>query len=368
MNAVNPPAPPFRAGRRRPPRPAPEMAGPLSPSDLTTSLYGNLGKLDWRDLELFLTLADAGSIRRGATETGCGIRTARQRLSRIEDVLGQCLALRDPDGLKLTEAGEIVHALGQKMRISREAEARRKMAEEARKPMRIAITEGLGSFWVAPRIVEFQEANPDLTVRLFCDMQRVDLSDGGFDVAIQLEPPASTALLGIRVGTLHLMPFAAESYLRIAGVPASVDDWPRHRLVWQEADQVASHLLPYHIGTQDPGSLIAITTNSSSAHFRAVATGAGIGLLPTYARAISRKVRPLDIGIRLKREIFCVVEASRASLPQIIRMTDWLTSAFSGHAYPWFRDQFVHPNDFENDLASGDVVGMFEGFIDPSEP
>lgn len=42
----------------------------------------------------------------------------------------------------------------------------------------------------------------------------------------------------------------------------------------------------------------------------------------------------------------------------------WLTSCFAGDIYPWFRDEFVHPRDFEEAISSRHVIGLFEGFID----
>ena len=215
-----------------------------------------------------------------------------------------------------------------------------------------------------PRLVEFQNLHPELDINLHCDMKLSDVASGESDIAIQLEKPADGAAYVARIGTLHLMPFAAESYLRTAGIPRSVDEWPNHRLVWQEADQVASHLLPFLLGSSDPEEIIGIRTNSSSAHFRAIASGGGIGILPTYARAVSRRVRPLDLGIHLRREILCVTNGSRASSPGVQLTVDWLAESFAGDPYPWFRDQFIHPRDFEETISSKNVISLFEGFID----
>jgi len=327
-----------------------------------------LAKLDWKDREFFLLMANAGSIKKGSKIVGCTPRTARIRFARIEDLMGTSLAFRGNRGLEMTAVGKKLHAKVQKMQASMAEAVIPADDTGTRTALRIAVTEGLGSFWLAPRLVEFQAQNPDLTIHLLCDMQKVDLTSGNFDIAVQLEPISSAVLVPLRLGTLHLMPFAAETYLQAAGTPRDVDDWPHHRLVWQEADQVASHLLPYHIGTQDPGELIAITTNSSSAHFRAVSQGAGIGLLPTYARAISRKVKPIDIGVHIKREIVCAVHASQARLSHVERGIEWLKQAFSAETWPWFQDNFVHPNEFEGGIASGNVVSLFEGYIDLIEP
>ena len=328
------------------------------------SFHEKLGSLDWTELELFLDVVEAGSLRSGAVRTGHAVGTIRRRLQRIEDKLGEIIARREPAGLQLSPVGEKLLRIAREMRLSRQSSQSGAEPAEARERIRIAVTEGLGTYWLMPRLVEFQRANPGLDVDLHCDMRRSDVAGGESDIAVQLEPPADGTAIVRTIGCLHLMLFAAESYLQSAGVPTSVDEWPNHRLVWQEADQVATHLLPFFIGTSDAAGLIGIRTNSSSAHFRAIATGGGIGILPTYARAISRRVRPLDLPVRLRREILCVVNPARTSSPGVQLALTWLGSCFAGDIYPWFRDEFVHPKDFEREISMRSVMGLFEGFID----
>lgn len=344
---------------------SPPQSEPVLPS---TKFEEKLRRIDWRDLELFLDISETGSLRATATKTGHAVGTIRRRLARMEDKLGETIARREPSGLHLTEAGLRLLGIAREMHLSRQhIEASESQAGD-REQVRIAVTEGLGTYWLMPRLVEFQAAHPDLDVLLHCDMQRSDVAGNECDIAIQLERPADGAATAERIGCLHLMPFASDRYLSVAGTPSSIDDWPNHRLVWQEADQVASHLLPLFIGTSETKDLIGIRTNSSSAHFRAILSGGGIGILPTYARAISRRVRPLDIGINLRREILCVTTGARDAAPAVALAVEWLRASFSGDMFPWFRDAFVHPRDFEETLSSRRVIGLFEGFIDSLGP
>lgn len=351
-------------------RPYPTPASPSKPlsqrrqATKRGDFERKLASLDWKELELFLDVAEAGSLRAGAAITRHSVGTVRRRLARIEDKLGELIATRDAIGLKLTPAGVRLLEIAREMRRSRLVAEDDRPINDSRECVRIAVTEGLGTYWLMPRLVDLQDAHPDLDITLHCDMQRSDVAGGECDIAIQLERPAEPLTTCERLGCLHLMPFASDRYLRTAGVPRSVDDWRSHRLVWQEADQVASHLLPYFLGTTEVQNLIAIRTNSSSAHFRAVASGGGIGILPTYARAISRRVRPIDIGIQLRREILCVQSATRRVSPGVEVALTWLRACFDGETFPWFKDEFVHPRDFETTLSAANVITLFEGFID----
>lgn len=253
------------------------------PSNESASIVRKSKLLDWQDLALFLNVAEAGSVRAGAAATGHTVTTIRRRIGRIEDKLGERVADRDPKGLKLTPAGKHLVSIAREMRRLRQNLEVLRQIDTRRELVRIAVTEGLGTYWLMPRLVEFQRDNRSLEIVLNCDMQRADVAGGACDLAIQLEAPEDSRTTVERLGTLHLLPFASDRNLREAGVPNSVDDWPQHRLVWQEADQVAAHLLPYILGTSEPQDLIGLRTNSSSAHFRAIASGGGIGMLPTYA-------------------------------------------------------------------------------------
>lgn len=341
----------------------PGKTRPLTPK-VAKSLSEKLKRIDWHDLELFLEVAEAGSVRAGATATRHSIGTIRRRIARIEDKLGESLADRDPIGLKLTPTGDRLLSIAREMRQLRHSLESDDVASPRRERVRIAVTEGLGTYWLMPRLVEFQSDHPELDITLICDMQRSDVAGGESDIAIQLEQPQDERTLVERLGCLHLMPFASDRYLREAGVPESVDEWPNHRLVWQEADQVASRLLPYILGTSTPDDLIALRTNSSSAHFRAIATGGGIGILPTYARAVSRRVRPLDVGVHLRREIFCIVRPESLASSGVQLALAWLRESFNGARFPWYDDKFVHPRDFEAAISSSNVISLFEGFID----
>ena len=55
--------------------------------------------------------------------------------------------------------------------------------------VRVAVTEGLGTFWLAPRLVEFQQSFPNILVDLQCAMRSADVSRHEAEVAIDLVAP-----------------------------------------------------------------------------------------------------------------------------------------------------------------------------------
>jgi DNA-binding transcriptional LysR family regulator len=183
------------------------------------------------------------------------------------------------------------------------------------------------------------------------------------DVSVQVTRPTSPDLKTMKIGRLHVMPFAAKAYLDLYGTPKNIPDLLRHRIVLQIADQLTSQaeydaLFP---GVPQPG-FVAIRTNAGSAHYWSIAKGAGIGMLPTYAAAIGAQVVPLDIGLYRPVDIWLAYHPDAGRIPRVRRMLDWIIDSFDPKKFPWFRDEFIHPRDLPDRLEGEAVVNLFAGF------
>jgi len=324
-----------------------------------------LDRLSWENLRLLLALADSGSFRSAAAIGGVSLNTIRSKIDRLERQFGTALLTRSVEGTRMTQEGEELVAIARQMAALGNTAHRVQRARIDRKPgtVKITVTEGLGTFWLVPRVVDFRAAHPEVRVHLNCDMAMQDVLFRDVDIAVQLTKPTNPDLVARRVGSLHLMPFAAESYLRARGMPKSVADAANHQLVWQCADHVATDALPMIIEEGLAETMISVQTNSSAAHYCAIARGAGIGFLPTYARALSRSTQPLDIGVQVRRDIYVVHHPDAVQFPEVRAALDWLVDAFDQTRYPWFADSFVHPDEFERLFTDSAVINMFEGFI-----
>jgi DNA-binding transcriptional LysR family regulator len=325
----------------------------------------SLDKISWDNMRLLLILSEAGSFRSAAIVAGISLNTIRSKIDRLERQIGTNLIRRSVEGVTLTQDGYELVSIAKQMRaLGKTAERVQASAQGARgSRVRITITEGLGAFWLVPHLVDFRREHQDIHIDLQCDMAPPDVMFRDVDIAVRLERPTNPDLMVQKIGTLHLMPYASESYLREHGTPTSIDDARAHKLVWQEADQVASDLLPMFINSDViEGGLIAVTTNTSSAHFWAISKGAGIGFLPTYVRVVSRATRPIDIGLNLRRTIYLVHHPDSVRFPEVRKALDWVKNAFDKTKYPWFADEYVHPDEFERRFNDSVVVNLFEGF------
>jgi DNA-binding transcriptional LysR family regulator len=118
-----------------------------------------------------------------------------------------------------------------------------------------------------------------------------------------------------------------------------------HRLIDQTAPQLDEGAWPRLLGLDNVEGIVALRTNTSTSHFYAVEQGLGIGGLPTYALPLGAEVLPVDIGIKHELDIWLTYHEDVRNVKRIALFIDWVRSLFDAKKYPWFRDEFIHPND-----------------------
>src|SRR5204862_1759665 len=163
-----------------------------------------------------------------------------KRISLLERAYKTTLVTRHVDGIRLTREGLQVLEAAKRMEEASFGldRALRQTTPALSGEVRLAVTEGLGTFWLTPRLVEFQRAYPGLLVDLKCEMRSADVLRLEADVAVQLEEPSNPDLKRIKIGRLHIMPFVSPAYVEVYGMPKDLDDLQQnHRMVIQDAEQ-----------------------------------------------------------------------------------------------------------------------------------
>lgn len=309
-------------------------------------------QLCWDDLRHFLAIADAGSFRAAALELGISTNSMRKRIKDLEHSLNCILVTRSPTGIELTVDGRAVYSVAIEIRdrvnLLDLFAAKRGATSEG--VVRLAITEGLGTFWVMPKLSSFTERFPKIRIDLRCEMRIPDISKLETDITVQLDAPRDPALIVRKIATLHLLFFATRDYLDRRGVPKTVDDLGDHTLVHLVADQIPSHLLQEKVKIDPQFRFVRVLTNTSSSQVMAIAEGAGLGVLPSYAAALSRRLVPTGTDFYLKRPVWLVYHPEAIKLRRVRYVVDWLIEAFDPKKYPWFRDEFVPPECFAPDI------------------
>jgi DNA-binding transcriptional LysR family regulator len=328
---------------------------------------------NWDLVRIFLEVARIGSFRAAAEQLNMSANFLSKRISLLERAYKTTLMTRHVDGIRLTREGLQVLEAAKRME---EASFGLDCALNQATPslsgeVRIAVTEGLGTFWLAPRLVEFQRAYPGLLVDLKCEMRSADVMRLEADLAVQLEHPKQPDLKRIKIGRLHIMPFVSPSYVEVYGMPKSADDIRQnHRVVIQDAEQTKGKEIyeKYAAGREQLG-FVAMRNNVSTAHLWSIAKGAGIGWLPTYVPALGDPLIPLDIGVQFELDIWLAYHPDAKKIARVGQLIEWTVQSFDGRKYPWFSDEFVHPKDLQKAYKDAEpLVNLFAGFKKVSRP
>ncbi len=318
----------------------------------------------WDDLKLFLACARTLSFRQAAKSLGLTSSTVVRRIGRLEAQLGFALFERLPNGVQLTrEATKLVSSLNQIEQGAFDFQRRVETFDPHKRGFaRISATEGIGSYWLMPRLVEFQRSNPMMVIDLSCSETCADVARMEADLAVQFAEPTNPNVVRVRLGSLHVYPYASRRYVETYGTPDSANDMLDHRLVDQFGPQLDGGAWPRYLGIEDIEGIVGIRTNSSAAHFYAIERGAGIGGLPTFASALGSNLVPIDIGIHHRMDIWMTYHPDAKRTPRIATMIEWMMASFDQTKYPWFRDEFIHPDEFDNFDSHDWQTNQFKGY------
>jgi DNA-binding transcriptional LysR family regulator len=303
-------------------------------------------RISWDDLRVFVVVSRTLSFRKAAALLRTSTSTVLRRIERLEKVFEFRLFDRLPDGLALTNEGHSVHRSAQDMeRASHSLRAHLDQDLTTRGMVRCSVTEGLGTAWILPQLAQFGRTHPQTIVDLRCAMEVADVMRMETDVAVQLEKPSRPDAKSVRLGRLHVYPFASRAYASTFGLPKTIEDVRQHRIVHQKAPQVEEDAPARALNWATIESVVALRTNTSTAHGRAIELGIGIGPLPTYVVGLGSDLIPVDIGLRHQVDIWMTYHPDARGTRRVSMFIDWVKTLFDPKRYPWFADEFIHPRE-----------------------
>lgn len=245
--------------------------------------------MDWDKLRIFHSVADAGSFTHAGETLNLSQSAVSRQIGALEEGLGVMLFHRHARGLILTEQGETLY------RTAHDVSARLAMteamitdaAEKPRGELKVTTTVGFGSTWLTPRIREFTEHYPDVTLHLILDDRELDLGMREADIAIRMHEPVQGDLVKRKLVRVHRHIYASPEYLSRNGTPATIEDLADHKLIvyGEEAPTVLVDV-NWLLTLGDKGGKKrlkpTLKVNNIYGTLLAVESGVGIAGLPDY--------------------------------------------------------------------------------------
>jgi molybdate transport repressor ModE-like protein len=295
-----------------------------------------------------LSIARHGSFRAAMREERVAYRWLQDKISDLENALGFLIFRRTRNGLVLTAEGRAVVEQAERIEddVKRLLRLKESFAVDREREVTVAVTEGLGTFWIAPRLGLFRDRHPLTRIRLEPSMAVPDMRALETDVSVQVVEPTVSHIRRLRIGHLHLMLAASPAYLDRFGRPETVGDLAFHQFVFQQNAQISDR----EVIEQALGRALAdgqcLQMQNSSSHYMTIERGGGIGFVPTYGFVVGAKVEPIELPIHITRDIWLCGQSDARSMSPVATVLDWIISIFDPRLCPWFRRQMIMPREF----------------------
>ncbi|MBP7567332.1 MAG: LysR family transcriptional regulator [Burkholderiaceae bacterium] len=188
----------------------------------------------WTEIELFVQVAETGSLTRAAEALELSNAAASRHLTALEARLGARLVERNTRRLFLTETGqEFFHRAKAILAELKDAESAVNAAQlDPSGVLRITASLSFSLHHVAPILREYTARYPKVRVHVEAANRYFDIIDNNIDVAIrnrEYEPDSNITIR--RLAETRRILTASPRYLAQHGFPKTLDDLQRHHLL-----------------------------------------------------------------------------------------------------------------------------------------
>lgn len=188
----------------------------------------------WTEIELFVQVAETGSLSRAAEALDLSNAAASRHLSALEQRLGARLVERNTRRLYLTDTGQEFFSRAKAI-LSELKDAESAVNATALNPtgtLRITASLSFSLHHVAPLLREYTQRYPNVTVHVEAANRYLDIIDNNIDVAIrtrEIEPDSNITIR--RLGETRRILAASPRYFAQHGFPKTLEDLQRHKLL-----------------------------------------------------------------------------------------------------------------------------------------
>ncbi|MDQ1812452.1 LysR substrate-binding domain-containing protein [Massilia sp. CCM 9210] len=280
--------------------------------------YGHLG-----DVEIFLAVAEHGSLTAAAVALATTASVVSRALGRLEQHLGSQLLRRTTRSLSMTDAGQLYleQSLAAFALIDDAERAILGQADDVAGRVRLSVPTTYAHYRL-PRLLDaFSRQYPQVRVELNIANRNVDLVAEGFDLAVRLGDLPDSGMVARKLEDASLCLVASPDYLKRAGTPASFEELRQHAcicFVMPSTGRVSPWLLRDASGDVDWSPAPRVTVSDDVLGVVSLAAH-GLGVCQSYDFIVRERIGRGEL-----------VEL----LPQLRGRTRAFSAIYAGHRRP----------------------------------
>lgn len=288
-------------------------------------------------LTAFVATVEAGGFAAAARRLGLSASAVGKAVSRMEARLGVRLLTRTTRQVMMTFEGEQLYRRASQLlddlRDIEEMLAAQRAAPVGR--VRVSLPATLGRMVIVPHLCEFMSAYPGIELEIGLDDRKVDLVEGGYDLAIRTGALEDCGLFARKLARHRFLLCAAPDYLTGNGTPGSLDELWHHNVIrfryptTQMLEKWSFEGCEYD--REIPAGLVF---NDGEAVARAAIAGLGIAQLPDYAAAdaiAAGQLVPLLTHLTcIRGDLWLLRPSQRAEAPRVKAFATFLERFLAG--------------------------------------
>ncbi len=292
---------------------------------------------NWDGLFEFTAVVETESFTAAAKRIGTSVAHVSRQIGALEDRLGVKLFHRTTRKVSITEVGQLYYQHCRPL-LDGLDEAQRAITNLQEKPtgkLHFTAPVAYGERIIVPLLSEFMQRHENLQVDLELTNQKLDIVEGGFDLAIRLGNLESSSLVAKKLTerTLHIC--AAPDYLKKHGEPHTLSELAKHNCLlgtlnyWRIMDKGKTKTI------RVSGNL---RCNNGPALLNAAIVGNGIIQLPNYyvheALKNGQLVSLLDAHQPETEGVWAIYPQNRHLSPKVRLLIDHLYSKLHTNLSP----------------------------------
>jgi DNA-binding transcriptional LysR family regulator len=197
----------------------------------------------WGGLGILRAVVEAGSFVGAGEVLGLTQPAVSRAVARLEARVGARIFQRTARSISLTDEGRRFYdAIAPHLRAIEEAASEAGQGKaRVRGRLRVNVDPGTAQVVLMPRLGSFLASHPDLFVDLVARDRMGDLVRDGFDVAVRVGRPESSALRARLLMRTRVVTCASPEYLARHGSPRRPNDIAKHRCILMRDPATGTH-------------------------------------------------------------------------------------------------------------------------------
>ena len=184
----------------------------------------------WDGISEFVYVADYESFTRAAKELGISTAQVSRQISALEKRLNIKLLYRTTRKVSLTEEGRVFyqHCRGVLDGLDAAEQAVSNLQSKPQGRIKLTAPVTYGEQQLLPLVNDFMVQYRDIEVTAFLSNQKIDLIDGGYDLAIRIGKLSDSTMMAKKLSRRTNFVCAAPAYLEKYGTPHALSELSQH--------------------------------------------------------------------------------------------------------------------------------------------